>query len=34
VTAALWFATLPGTRPAATLPLFETLAREVMPAFR
>jgi alkanesulfonate monooxygenase SsuD/methylene tetrahydromethanopterin reductase-like flavin-dependent oxidoreductase (luciferase family) len=34
VTAALWFATLPGTRPGATIPLFETLAREVMPAFR
>jgi alkanesulfonate monooxygenase SsuD/methylene tetrahydromethanopterin reductase-like flavin-dependent oxidoreductase (luciferase family) len=33
-TAALWFGTLPGTRPRATLPLFETLAKEVMPAFR
>jgi alkanesulfonate monooxygenase SsuD/methylene tetrahydromethanopterin reductase-like flavin-dependent oxidoreductase (luciferase family) len=33
-TAALWFATLPGTTPDATIPLFETLAREVMPAVR
>jgi hypothetical protein len=30
----LWFATLPGAAPDATLPFFETLAREVMPAFR
>jgi alkanesulfonate monooxygenase SsuD/methylene tetrahydromethanopterin reductase-like flavin-dependent oxidoreductase (luciferase family) len=33
-TAALWFATFPGARPSATLPLFETLAAEVMAAFR
>jgi alkanesulfonate monooxygenase SsuD/methylene tetrahydromethanopterin reductase-like flavin-dependent oxidoreductase (luciferase family) len=33
-TAALWFGTLPGAAPAATLPLFETLAAEVMPAVR
>jgi alkanesulfonate monooxygenase SsuD/methylene tetrahydromethanopterin reductase-like flavin-dependent oxidoreductase (luciferase family) len=33
-TAALWFATLPGTTPDATTPLFESLARDVMPAFR
>jgi alkanesulfonate monooxygenase SsuD/methylene tetrahydromethanopterin reductase-like flavin-dependent oxidoreductase (luciferase family) len=33
-TAALWFGTLPGARPSATLPIFETLAKEVMPAFR
>jgi probable F420-dependent oxidoreductase len=33
-TAALWFATLPGTTPSATAPMFELLAREVMPAFR
>jgi probable F420-dependent oxidoreductase len=33
-TAALWFATLPGTAPGATTPLFESLARDVMPAFR
>jgi alkanesulfonate monooxygenase SsuD/methylene tetrahydromethanopterin reductase-like flavin-dependent oxidoreductase (luciferase family) len=33
-TAALWFATLPGASPAATTPLFEVLARDVMPAFR
>ena len=33
-TAALWFATLPGTTADATTPLFEVLAREVMPAFR
>jgi alkanesulfonate monooxygenase SsuD/methylene tetrahydromethanopterin reductase-like flavin-dependent oxidoreductase (luciferase family) len=33
-TAALWFATLPGTTPDATTPLFETLASDVMPAFR
>jgi alkanesulfonate monooxygenase SsuD/methylene tetrahydromethanopterin reductase-like flavin-dependent oxidoreductase (luciferase family) len=33
-TAALWFATLPGTTPHATTPLFELLARDVMPAFR
>jgi alkanesulfonate monooxygenase SsuD/methylene tetrahydromethanopterin reductase-like flavin-dependent oxidoreductase (luciferase family) len=33
-TAALWFATLPGTTPDATTPLFELLARDVMPAFR
>ena len=33
-TAALWFGTLPGARPNATLPIFETLAKEVMPAFR
>jgi len=33
-TAALWFGTLPGARPDATLSLFETLSKEVMPAFR
>lgn len=33
-TAALWFATLPGATPAATIPMFELLAREVMPAVR
>ena len=33
-TAALWFATLPGTTADATTPLFEVLARDVMPAFR
>ena len=33
-TAALWFATLPGTTPDATTPLFEALASDVMPAFR
>jgi len=33
-TAALWFATLPGATPAATIPMFELLAREVMPAGR
>ena len=33
-TAALWFGTFPGARPDATLSLFETLAKEVMPAFR
>lgn len=33
VTSLLYFATFPGVRPAATLPLFETLAKEVMPAF-
>jgi hypothetical protein len=33
-TAALWFGTFPGAAPAATLPLFETLAAEVMPAVR
>jgi alkanesulfonate monooxygenase SsuD/methylene tetrahydromethanopterin reductase-like flavin-dependent oxidoreductase (luciferase family) len=33
-TAALWFATLPGTTPDATTPMFETLAKDVMPAFR
>jgi len=33
-TAALWFATLPGTSADATTPLFEVLARDVMPAFR
>lgn len=31
VTSVLWFATLPGTRPEATLPFFETVAREVRP---
>jgi hypothetical protein len=30
----LWFAALPGAAPEATLPFFETLAKEVMPAFR
>ncbi len=34
VDALLWFATLPGAAPEATLPYFEVLAREVMPAFR
>ena len=33
-TAALWFGTFPGARPSATLSLFETLSKEVMPAFR
>jgi probable F420-dependent oxidoreductase len=33
-TAALWFGTLPGARPSATLPTFELLAKEVIPAFR
>jgi alkanesulfonate monooxygenase SsuD/methylene tetrahydromethanopterin reductase-like flavin-dependent oxidoreductase (luciferase family) len=33
-TAALWFATLPGTTADATTPLFESLARDVVPAFR
>jgi alkanesulfonate monooxygenase SsuD/methylene tetrahydromethanopterin reductase-like flavin-dependent oxidoreductase (luciferase family) len=33
-TAALWFGTFPGARPDATRPLFQTLADEVMPAFR
>jgi alkanesulfonate monooxygenase SsuD/methylene tetrahydromethanopterin reductase-like flavin-dependent oxidoreductase (luciferase family) len=33
-TAALWFATFPGTHPDATLSLFQTLADEVMPALR
>jgi alkanesulfonate monooxygenase SsuD/methylene tetrahydromethanopterin reductase-like flavin-dependent oxidoreductase (luciferase family) len=33
VTSLLYFATFPGLRPTATLPLLETLARDVMPAF-
>jgi alkanesulfonate monooxygenase SsuD/methylene tetrahydromethanopterin reductase-like flavin-dependent oxidoreductase (luciferase family) len=34
VTSLLYFATFPGLRPSATIPLFETLARQVMPKFR
>jgi probable F420-dependent oxidoreductase len=33
VSSLVYFATLPGLRPSATMPIFETLAREVMPAF-
>jgi hypothetical protein len=31
VDSVLWFATLPGTRPSATVPFFETLLRDVKP---
>jgi len=34
VTSLLYFATFPGMRPSATIPFFETMARQVMPAFR
>ncbi len=34
VTSLLYFATFPGLPPSRTLPIFETLAKEVMPAFR
>ena len=31
VDSVLWFATLPGARPSATVPFFETLMRDVKP---
>jgi hypothetical protein len=34
ITSVLYFATFPGMRPSATLPYFETMAREVLPAAR
>ena len=34
VTSVIYFATFPGLRPSATLPFFETMAREVLPAVR